>query len=46
MYLGWVELKFFIDLEKCLEILVKLVMTSSRLGEMSGGFGETIYNML
>ena len=61
MSLGWVKLKFFIDLEKCisrlgeteiffldlekcLEGLVKLVITSYRLGEMSGGFGETSYN--
>ena len=33
-------------LEKCLEGLVKLVMTSYRLGEMSGGFGETSYDQL
>ena len=40
--LGWVKLKFFfLYLEKCLEGLVKLVITSYRLGEMSGGFGET-----
>ena len=35
-----------IDLEKCLEGLVKLVMTSYRLGELSGGFGETSYDQL
>ena len=32
---------YFMDLEKCLEGLVKLVLTSYRLGEMPGGFGET-----
>ena len=37
---------FFIDLEKCLEGLVKLVMASYRLGEMSGGFDETSYDQL
>ena len=35
-----------IDLEKCLEGLVKLVMTSYKLGKMSGGFGETGYDQL
>ena len=29
-----------LDLEKCLEGLVKLVLTSYRLGEMFGGFDE------
>ena len=29
-------------MEKCLEGLVKLVMTSYRLGEMSGGLGEVM----
>ena len=33
-----------IDLKKCLEGLVKLVITSYRLGEMSGGFGENSYD--
>ena len=32
---------FVIDLEKCLEGLVKLFITSYRLGDISGGFGET-----
>ena len=35
--LGGMKLK--IDLEKYLEGLVKLVMTSYRLGEMAGGIG-------
>ena len=35
-----------IDLEKCLEGLVKLIIYSYRLGEMSGGFGETSYGQL
>ena len=34
------------DSEKCLEGLVKLVMTSYRLGEMSGGLGEASYDQL
>ena len=33
-------------MEKCLEGLVKLVMYSYGLGEMSGGFGETSYDQL
>ena len=42
MSLGWVKLKiFFRDMEKCLEGLVKLVMTLYRFREMSGGFGDT-----
>ena len=32
--------------EKFLEVLVRLVMTSCRLGEISGGFGETSYDPL
>ena len=32
---------FFTDLYKSLEGMVKLVKTSYRLGEMSGGLGET-----
>ena len=32
---------FFRDMEKCLQGLVKLVMSSYTLGEMAGGFGET-----
>ena len=44
---GLVKLtNFFTDLDKSLEGLVKLVKTSYRLGEMSGGFGETDYNQL
>ena len=35
-----------IALEKCLEGLVKQVMASYRLEEMSGGFGETSYAQL
>ena len=35
-----------IELDKCLEGLVKLAMISYRLGEMSGGFGETSYDQL
>ena len=46
MSLDWVKLKIFVDLEKCLEGLVKLVMASYSLGEMSGGFGETSYDQL
>ena len=49
--LNW--LRPLTDLEKCLEGLVKLVMTSNklvmtscRLGEMSGGFAETSYDQL
>ena len=41
MSLSWAKLKFFINLEKCLEGLVKVVITTYRLEEMSGGFGET-----
>ena len=41
MSLSCVKLKFSIHLEKCLEGLVKVVFTTYRLGEMSGGFGET-----
>ena len=47
MSLGWVKLKiFFIDLQKCQEGLVKLVMISYRLGEKFGGLGETSYDQL
>ena len=35
-----------LDLKKCLEGLVKLGMTSYRLGELSGGFGESSYDHL
>ena len=38
---SWVKLKFFINLEKCLKGLVKVVITTYRLREMSGWFGET-----
>ena len=35
-----------LDLEKFLEGFVKLVISSYRLGEMYGGFGETGYGQL
>ena len=35
-----------LDLVKCVEGLVKLVITSYRLGEISGWFAETGYNQL
>ena len=44
MSLGGVNQNFFIDLQKCLQGLVKLIIASYRLGEMPGGFGETGYS--
>ena len=43
---GWgkTQKKNYIDSEKCLEVLVKLVIASYRLGKMSEGFGETGYS--
>ena len=46
MPLSWVKLKFFINFEKCLKGLVKVVITTYRLGEMSGRFGETGFSKL
>ena len=44
--LNWPPEAPAIDLEICMEGLVKLVITSYRPGEMPGGFGETWYNQL
>ena len=40
------ETQSFLKLGEWLECLLKLVITSYRLGEMSGGFGKTSFDQL